>query len=218
MPDQPSTRLILVRHGESQVTVNKVIGGPRTCTGLSDLGRLQTEHLRDRLRATGEVKLAALYASQYPRAQETAEIIAAALGTLSIQVDAGFGEHDPGPECDGLTYDEFVARFGQGHDWDNPFAETFPGGETVAQFHFRVGTATHDLVRRHDGQTVLVACHGGVVDCLMRQLLRLPPTGGFELYTLNTSITELVQVAATTWRLVRYNDAAHLAGLPTSTN
>ena len=52
----------------------------------------------------------------------------------------------------------------------------------------------------------------------MRQLLRLPPTGGFELYTLNTSITELVRVAATTWRLVRYNDAAHLAGLPTSTN
>lgn len=207
----PATRLILVRHGESNATVNRVIGGPRTCSGLSDLGRDQAQRLRERLRATGELKLDALYASQYPRAQETAQTVLGAFAGLEMQVDAGFGEHDPGPDCDGLSYDDFVARYGTGHDWRNPFAETFPGGETVAEFHFRVGTATHSLVARYVGQTVMVVCHGGVVDCLMRQLLHLPPTGGFELFTLNTSLTEMVSVAPATWRLVRYNDAAHLS-------
>ena len=42
------TRLIFVRHGESQVTVNRVVGGPRSCIGLSDLGRSQAANLRDR--------------------------------------------------------------------------------------------------------------------------------------------------------------------------
>jgi hypothetical protein len=39
----------------------------------------------------------------------------------------------------------------------------------------------------------------------------------FELHTRNTSITELVRVAAGRWRLERYTDAAHLVGLPDTT-
>ena len=33
------------------------------------------------------------------------------------------------------------------------------------------------------------------------------------LFTKNTSLTELVSVSSGGWRLERYNDAAHLAGL-----
>ena len=40
--DHQPTRLVLVRHGESVATVDRFIGGVRTCTGLSDLGRQQT--------------------------------------------------------------------------------------------------------------------------------------------------------------------------------
>ena len=36
------TRITLIRHGESNVTVQRIIGGHRTCTGLSDLGRRQS--------------------------------------------------------------------------------------------------------------------------------------------------------------------------------
>jgi len=88
------TRLILVRHGESEVTVRRVIGGPRSCTGLSPLGVQQAERLRDRLAETGELAAAtALFASEYPRAVETAEIIAPTLG-LPVERDVRFGEHD----------------------------------------------------------------------------------------------------------------------------
>ena len=215
------TRLIFVRHGESNVTVSRIIGGPRTCNGLSPLGRLQAERLRDRWVAHPEFETDVLIASQYPRAFETIEIVAPALGGLPIVRDDGFGEHDPGPECDGLSYTEFVERYpDQSKRWDDhdPFATTFPGGETVAAFQFRVGSAVRRLVEAHEGKTVVVGCHGGVVDAVLRLALKAPAMGVFEVHTLNTSITELVLVRHNTWRLVRYNDSAHLAGLPAHTN
>jgi probable phosphoglycerate mutase len=46
--------------------------------------------------------------------------------------------------------------------------------------------------------------------------LRSAPVGEFEVHTMNTSITELVHVRPGRWRVVRYNDAAHLAGLPSA--
>ena len=210
------TRLVLVRHGESQVTVRRVIGGPRTCSGLSELGAQQAQSLHDRLAATGEIEPGVLISSGYPRAIETAEAIAPAFG-LPVTIDEAFGEHDPGPDCDGLSFADFVDRFGM-PDWEgDPHGETFPGGEPVAGFHFRVGAALSRVVREHAGGAIVVVCHGGVVDVAFRALLGLPQTGGFDLHTLNTSLTEFVLGRPGRWRLVRYNDAAHLAGLPTET-
>ena len=209
----PPTRVVLVRHGESNVTVRRVIGGPRTCDGLSELGRRQAERLRDRLTDTGELVPTVLLSSGYPRARETAEILGSALAR-DVVVDDRFGEHDPGPDCDGLTFTQFVDRFGM-PDWESdPHDVMFPGGETLAEFHLRVGHAFSDVVRRHRGGVVAVVCHGGVIDVAMRVALRAPVTGAFELHTANASLTELVQTRPGRWRLVRYNDAAHLAGLP----
>lgn len=211
------TRIVLVRHGESIVTVKRILGGPRSCVGLSDLGRQQAGRLRDRLAEAGEFEVDVLMSSGYPRALQTAEIIAPALGALEVDVEPGFGEHDPGPECDGLTYDEFVRRHGP-PDWAaDPHAEFFPGGETIAQFHARVNGALDALVRRHAGKTVLIACHGGVVDAVLRRSLRTPQTGGFEVRTRNCSLTEFHEVRADHWALLRYNDHAHLQGLPPHT-
>jgi hypothetical protein len=50
----------------------------------------------------------------------------------------------------------------------------------------------------------------------MRHTLQMHQTGKFELHTLNTSITEIVHVEGSKWRLVRYNDAAHLTSLDPS--
>ena len=208
-----STRIVLVRHGESRATVEKFIGGSRSCTGLTDHGRNQAQALRDRLLKSRDVDATALYASNFPRAMETAQIIAPALGSLPVMVDAGWGEHDPGPECDGMTYEAFIAQYGMPR-WDgDPHDITYPGGETVHQFHLRVLDALHRTVRAHEGGTVVVSCHGGVVDAVLRHTLHMHQTGKFELATVNTSLTELLHVKGSTWRLLRYNDSGHLAGL-----
>lgn len=208
----PATRLVLVRHGESVSTVNRVVGGPRTCGGLSDLGRSQAERLARRLAETSELAVDALYTSAYRRAQETASTLQGVIGR-SMVVEPGIGEHDPGPDCDGMTYAEFVERFGT-PDWESdPYSVTFPGGETVAEFHHRVWRSLRSILDRHVGDTVMAVCHGGVIDAVLRGALRCSPTGVFEMHTLNTSLTELLWLGPGRWRLVRYNDAAHLVGL-----
>ncbi len=213
------TRITLIRHGESNVTVQRVIGGYRTCSGLSTLGRRQSEQLAERFREREELGADVLISSDFARAVETAEIIAPAIGLTEIERWPDFGEHDPGPEIDGMTFDEYVLRFGT-PDWSgNSDVEIFPGGETAATFHARVRAAVGRVVDTHAGAHVAIACHGGVVDAVFRKALNLPVTGGFALHTLNTSLTEFVSPGEhdLSWQLARYNDAAHLAVLPAAT-
>ena len=212
------TRLIYVRHGESNTTVARTIGGPRTCSGLSPLGIAQSERLRDRWTRSSEFTVDVVISSHYPRAIQTAEIFAEAFGSPKVVVDAGFGEHDPGPDCDGMQFAEFIETYGTAAWSDDPFGVSFPGGETLAEFQFRVGRTVRSVIDTHDGATIVVACHGGVIDAVIRQALRMPPTGSFTINTLNTSITELLRHESGSWTLRRYGDVAHLAGLPAATN
>lgn len=207
------TRLVLIRHGESRATVERFFGGPRTCTGLTDHGRAQAEALKNRLIAGYDMTATALYSSGFPRAMETAQIIRPALGSLPITVETGWGEHDPGPNIDGMPYDEFVQLHGLPRLDVDPHHVIFPGGETIHEFHVRVMNALKSTVRAHEGETIAVVCHGGVIDAVMRNTLHMPQSGKFELMTANTSLTELLHLQGSKWRLVRYNDAAHLQGL-----
>ena len=205
-----STRLVLVRHGEARAAQDRVVAGERGCTGLSELGRLQAEMLRDRLSRTREVVADVLLASTLPRAVETAEIIAPALGSPEIVRDCDLCELHPG-ECDTLGWDEYAERYGVDMG-ARPFEPMSPGGESLAEFNVRVGRALTRLAEEHEGKSVVVACHGGVVIGSMICFLGLPaqrPTLA-ELVVTNTSISEWNRRDGH-WRLVRYNDAAHLA-------
>ena len=127
-------------------------------------------------------------------------------------------EIHPG-EADGLAYDDYIAKYGWRDMEADPDLELSPGGESIAAFHRPVGAALTRIAAAHAEQTVVIACHGGVVDVGLRTLLDLGMVGAFDLYTQNTSMTEFVLVPATErrpqrrWRLVRYNDAADLVGV-----
>lgn len=212
------TRIILVRHGESNVTVERVLGGPLSCTGLSPLGREQAEHLRDRWAAGAEPKVDVLWSSTMPRARETAQILNEHL-QLDHQIEEDLEERRPG-EADGIKFSEYQEQYGNYDRLQNRYEPISPGGESAAGFFLRAGKALDDVVTASLGKTAVVVCHGGVVDVIFRDLLGLAPQGGFYLWTLNTSITEFVLSDETyprRWRLVRYNDSAHLAGLPAET-
>ncbi|HEX7096336.1 MAG TPA: histidine phosphatase family protein [Acidimicrobiales bacterium] len=214
MPSVP-TRLLLVRHGESNVTVRQVVGGERTCDGLSALGVRQAEALRDRFLMGTEPTVDVLFASTLPRASETAEILAPALGGLPVNVDPDLVEHRPGA-ADGVPFAQFAERFGLFDPRAEPDRPLAPGGESLREFYERVGKVMRGLVERHEGATICVVCHGGVIDNALRSLLGIGLHAPFDLWTLNTSLTEL-RLHAGRWTLLRYNDAAHLAGLPERT-
>lgn len=220
-PERVTTRLLLVRHGESVATVERRVAGRRTCAGLSPLGYEQAARLAERFAAGHEPEVDALWSSPLPRALQTAEALDKVLG-LGVFVDEELEEHRPGDDADGMRFDDIVSRWGPPPADGVVYEPYLPGGETLAAFQYRVGGAVFELVRGHLGRCLLVSCHGGVIDAVFRQFLGLPPRSGLDLWTLNTSITEFAAThdAATTprrWRLVRYNDAAHLAGLPAET-
>jgi probable phosphoglycerate mutase len=208
---EPSTHLVLVRHGEAECNAKGIVGGHRGCTGLSPLGVAQAEALRARWDATGEMRQAdALYASVLPRAIETAEIIAPALGDLDLTTDCGLCEMHPG-QCDGMTWEEFARLYPPVDFRVHPDRPISPGGESWSGFLRRVDTTLRALADRHDGETVVVACHGGVVNASMVAFLGLAHDGTrLDLRTRNTSITEWEREDGR-WRLLRYNDSAHLA-------
>ncbi len=118
-------------------------------------------------------------ASNFARARETAEVLLPALGIDTLEVDPAFGEHDPGPTLDGMSFVSYVERFGF-PDWNgDPHMVVFPGGETTAQFHLRVGAALSTLVAERTGSTIVIVCHGGVIDAIVPPTAPHAVDGGF---------------------------------------
>ncbi|HSH23011.1 MAG TPA: histidine phosphatase family protein [Acidimicrobiales bacterium] len=211
-----TTRLLLVRHGESRAQVTRVVGGATGCTGLSDLGRQQVTALARRW-SGADVGADRLLSSTLPRAVETAELLAPALGGLAVEPDPELVELEPG-ECDGQSWDDYQERYGVDMRAD-PYAPLSPGGESVAEFLVRVGRALHRIAVDHAGSTVVVACHGGIIDGSMVNFLGIAPqrAADLDLRTSNAAVTEWVAErdgdGPLQWALRRYNDASHLERL-----
>lgn len=215
-PATSPTRLVLVRHGEALCHLRQVVGGRRGCTGLSEDGRAQAEALRRRLERSGELAHAsAFYASVLARATETAQLIAPAVGggSLALDQDCSLCELHPG-EADALSWKEFRDRYGE-PDWDaDPDSPIAPSGESWNGFVSRSASALSRLAEAHGGQQVVVVCHAGVIEAAM--LAFLPVGGGRRRLSLRTEYASMTEFEAHPpagpWRLLRYNDAAHLAG------
>jgi len=208
------TNLVLIRHGEAEANVRHIVGGVRGDTGLTPRGVIQAERLRDRLAATGEIAAHVLLASSLPRARQTAEIVAPALG-LSVTLDDELQELRPG-EADGLALGEALARYGVPDFEREPERPLCPGGESWSGFMKRVGDALGRIVQTHTGRTIVVVAHGGVVDGAFVHFLKLDARGFLPAHfaTSHASMTHWQlrprMNHTEAWHLMTFNDAAHL--------
>jgi len=214
-PAPGATRIVLVRHGEAECNLNRVVGGAKGCTGLTDLGRRQVAALADRLYESGELRGAtSLYASVLPRAVETAERLRpvvgpgpAALGPIRERCD--LCELHPG-ESDGMSWDDVVGVFGV-PDWNrDPGAPLAPGGESWSGFIVRAADAVRGLARRHPGELIVAAVHAGVIEACMISFLGVPADvyrRGW-VHVVHASMTEFAWVPdQDRFILIRFNDA-----------
>ncbi len=209
------THLYLIRHGESVANVQPIVAGMRGDVGLTERGVAQADRLRERL-AQGEIAADVLIASTLPRARQTAEIIAPALG-LPIIFDDEVQELDIG-EADGMSTREAWAKYGMPDFENSPLRPIAPGGDSWGSFMLRVGRAFARIASEHVGKTIVVVCHGGVIDGAFIYFMGLPTLQlpQIDFYTHNTSITHWIhhhRDGTPIWKLERYNDIAHLTGL-----
>jgi probable phosphoglycerate mutase len=207
------THLYLIRHGDATTTSTNPLEDPR----LTTLGVAQAERLRDRLAGSGEIQADVLIASTMLRAQQTAEIIAPALG-LPILSDDEVQEWRF-PQDETLNVDEYIEQFKNVPHDQKPFFQVIPGAESWVQFMLRACTALNRITQQYEGKTIVVVCHGGIVDASFHFFLRLSTLHLPPLYfdTHNTSITHWYRASEgdypPSWTLETYNDIMHLRDL-----
>lgn len=182
-------RLWLVRHGETDWNAEGRVQG-HTPTSLNDAGRLQA---RGVAAALAHKKFAAIYASDLPRAAETAEILNENRG-LTIHYTPALRERSFG-EYEGKTSDDIrAARTALGLKQTGDLADWtgMPGIETEGQLWKRLNPALREISASHGGEDVLVATHGGVVARAIYHALEIPE-GTPRRFSLSNGIVAVLQ-------------------------
>ncbi|MDD4169805.1 MAG: alpha-ribazole phosphatase [Desulfotomaculaceae bacterium] len=201
-----SCRIFFVRHGETTWNVLLKLQG-HSDVALSDRGREQAELLSQRLAA---MKIDCLYSSDLTRACETAEIIAGP-HALKVNKESSFREFNFGI-WEGLTIEEVKKDYtGEIKQWwANPMNTRIPGGEMLSEVVERSTIATKKIIDRHNGETVLIVAHGGVIRSIIGSVLGLNLNEHWRLHLDNTGMSLLDFPRWEHGTLKLFNDCAHL--------
>lgn len=167
--------LILVRHGQQRwPDAATAVAGDWIDPPLSDTGVAQADCVG---RWLADRPIAAVYSSGLRRAHDTGRAIAAHHG-LEVEVVEELAEiqmyrdlPDDRRPVD-LLGEKAIAgvweRFVLTQKWDS-----YPFTEASADFRRRVGWAVESAIVSHPGETVVVACHGGVINAYLSEVLGL---------------------------------------------
>src|SRR3954452_11266806 len=185
-PTGPMTTMLLLRHGETPLSVEKRFSGSGD-PDLSDRGQAQARAVAERI--TGW-DVAAVVSSPRRRARQTAAAVATALG-LSVEVDDGIAETDFG-EWEGCTFGEIRERWpAEMKAWLASPDFPPPGGESFTATSARVAAARKRLVAGHPGTTIVVVSHVTPIKALVREALEAPPQALYRIHLDPASLSSV---------------------------
>ena len=148
----------LMRHGADP---SDRYGGWSTY-GLTEKGKEQVHTAKHHLRNKGITRI---YASDLPRAKETAEIVASDL-SVEITFLPEFRESNNGLLA-GMLKTEAAEKY-PGLYWSAlQWTEAWPGGESPEQFFHRIKNAWNEFKKQIGDETVLLVSHGGVMNVIL---------------------------------------------------
>ena len=163
------TRLIFVRHGESEANLQRAFAG-WTNAALTDKGHAQAEAAA---RYLLQYKIDVAYASDLQRARDTAKHIADKQG-IPLVPDRELREIYAG-EWEGRLFDDLIQEDAEAYTtWRQTIGLARPtGGESVAELQTRVQGAVNRILAAHTGKTVLIGTHATpirVMECIWRDI------------------------------------------------
>lgn len=173
---QGTTELVLVRHGQQDFPDPTTASiGDWVDPPLSDTGERQALCVGNHLSVE---TVDAVYSSQLTRANTTGKAIAGH-HDLEVTVDdmlaeIGIFRDMPQDQSPTELYGErFMAgmreRFVRHRRWD-----IYPAGESGDELRTRVVAAIDGIVVAHPGERVVIACHSGVINAWVAELLDSP--------------------------------------------
>ncbi|MFL6229368.1 MAG: histidine phosphatase family protein [Pyrinomonadaceae bacterium] len=207
-----STRVLLVRHGQSEGNAEGRFGG-HSATPLSAKGRAQAEAVA---RALASEQVSAIYASDLARTVATAEPLARVLG-LEINRSEAFRERSVG-RMEGLTFEEAAEAYPEDYAalLRRDFDMVLTGGESYRQMLDRSARSLDAAIDKNRGGTIAVFSHTGTICILALHLmgaLDAPELRPVWLTTANCGITRFELRDDGFVRVLALNDTRHLANL-----
>lgn len=213
--------IYLVRHGQSYVNLpdydNYDWDQPLTHLGERQavaVGQWLAEHVDARW----------LFASTLIRTQQTADAVAAATGLKMIrdhrirEIGCNAPDGSPMESTEETHYIDGVWGTQQ------PYDPVTNNGENWMQFRARVGAFIESLIRRFEThqtrsaeekaeQTIIVVCHGGVIEAFFEYVFEKGPWSVVSVMTRNTGITYFEYRPVPNrpeWRMYYHNRVDHL--------
>lgn len=160
------TTLLFIRHGETAWNRAKRYCGWHD-VALSAGGEAQVRRLARRLAGA---RIDAVYSSDRRRALQTARILFKRRHITQVPDlrEMNFGVFE------GLTHKEVLKAYPAVYRrWLRaPFKVVIPEGEGLRGFQRRAVKALNSIVRKNQGRTVAVVCHGGIVATLVMHIKR----------------------------------------------
>ena len=184
------TRILLIRHGQSEANLQKVFAGSWDCS-LTPLGISQADLTARYLMAQYSVDR--VYSSDLQRAYMTGKSLADHLGMDVIpvrelrEIHAGLWER--------TSFDLLPVKYSDSYDiWLNDIGNAVcDQGESVAQLQNRVLQAIMDIANDNPDRTVVVVTHGTPIRaiqcfCEGKSLQQMKDVS----WVSNASVTELI--------------------------
>lgn len=205
----PSTRFILVRHGQTEWNRVERFRG-QADVPLNDVGLAQAEATGERIAAQWQP--AAIYASPLSRAVKTAESIARRFDlqvqTHRLLIDINYGEWQ------GLSPDEVIAKWPAALEawYKAPGVAEIPSGETLNAVRARGLSAVRELADLHEGATLVLVGHTVINRLILLAVLGLG-THRFWHIGQDTCAINVFETLGHDFILKSLNDTCHLHAL-----
>ncbi len=204
-----TTKLFLVRHGQSTKNAERRFGG-HSATPLSSLGRKQAFATAKVLAKEG---INLIYSSDLVRAMQTAKPLAKILKLPINQVPA-FRERNVGV-LEGLTFEEAEAKYPKDYQAlvSRDFMHVITNGESYFQLLQRVKAEIEKILQEHEGKNIVIFSHTGVICFASLYLLgAIQETSTYTpwLVTSNCGICRFEFRGRKNVKLLTFNDTRHL--------
>ncbi|MGK7392437.1 MAG: histidine phosphatase family protein [Candidatus Cyclobacteriaceae bacterium M2_1C_046] len=201
-----SKKIYLIRHGQTDYNLNKIVQGSGVNSSLNETGRLQAEAFYQKY---SSVDFDNIYTSTLARTIETVQPF----------LNAGY-EHQPHEGLKEISwgskegikieheeevyYDKVIAAWRKGD-----LHQKMANGESPEEVAFRLRATINEILANEDEETILICMHGRAMRILLCILLNYPISCMDFFPHSNTSLYKLIFTGNLT-RIKLFNDLHHL--------
>ena len=181
----------MMRHGQAENNVNKILVGRHVEAHLTDFGKRQ---VADTAMYLKEIPITRILVSPVIRTIETAKIVCEILGS-SYEIDERLYEIELG-KLVGMNYEEIVQKYGnlflKFYSGNDPTLLSY-GVESFTSVKNRINNLLEELGHKCEDENILLITHLDPIKAAISTLLDLNPKSLYRWHIRNASLTILRQ-------------------------